>query len=178
MDLSIILDFFKTYGWQLGLLSLSGIVILGFLKWFGCFKKVKDSYKKYLYFSLSVIFSIIACTIYILITKSFNWLNYALLCLAIVGLTLVVYGIYENTGLRALWKKLVLDNIAKLFKLLVSAIVKGSLSKEKVKDIALKVGSEMLNEWAAEAKVLEDKKAEEEKAAEEQKNSNTNEPVA
>ena len=47
MDFNVVLDFFKTYGWQLGLLSLSGIVVLGCLKWFGCFKKVNDKYKKY-----------------------------------------------------------------------------------------------------------------------------------
>ena len=63
MDFNVVLDFFKTYGWQLGLLSLSGIVVLGCLKWFGCFKKVNSKYKKYLYFGLSVVFSIIACKI-------------------------------------------------------------------------------------------------------------------
>ena len=33
MEVNFIIDFFKNYGWQLGLLSLSGIVILGILKY-------------------------------------------------------------------------------------------------------------------------------------------------
>ena len=47
MEVNFILDFFKSYGWQLGLLSLSGIVILGFLKRLGVFKKLNEKYKKY-----------------------------------------------------------------------------------------------------------------------------------
>lgn len=159
MDFNVVLDFFKTYGWQLGLLSLSGIVVLGCLKWFGCFKKVNDKYKKYLYFGLSVAFSIIACTIYILATHSFNWVSYLLLCVAVIGVTLVAYGIYENTGLRELWIKVVLNNISKFFKFLVSAIVKGSVNTEKLKKMAIDLGSETLNELANQAKALEEEKA-------------------
>lgn len=159
MEFNVVLDFFKTYGWQLGLLSLSGIVVLGCLKWFGCFKKVNDKYKKYLYFGLSVAFSIIACTIYILATHSFNWVSYLLLCVAVIGVTLVAYGIYENTGLRALWVKVVLNNVSKLFKTLVSAIVKGSMNADKLKKMAIDLGSETLNELANQAKALEEEKA-------------------
>lgn len=159
MEFNVVLDFFKTYGWQLGLLSLSGIVVLGCLKWFGCFKKVNDKYKKYLYFGLSVAFSIIACTIYILATHSFNWVSYLLLCVAVIGVTLVAYGIYENTGLRALWIKVVLNNVSKLFKTLVSAIVKGSINADKLKKMAIDLGSETLNELANQAKALEEEKA-------------------
>lgn len=159
MDFNVVLDFFKTYGWQLGLLSLSGIVVLGCLKWFGCFKKVNDKYKKYLYFGLSVAFSIIACTIYILATHSFNWVSYLLLCVAVIGVTLVAYGIYENTGLRALWTKVILNNISKFFKAVVAAIVKGSMNTDKLKKMAIDLGSETLNELANQAKALEEEKA-------------------
>ena len=159
MDFNVVLDFFKTYGWQLGLLSLSGIVVLGCLKWFGCFKKINSKYKKYLYFGLSVALSIIACTIYILANHSFNWISYLLLCIAVIGVTLVAYGIYENTGLRELWIKVVLNNISKFFKFLVSAIVKGSVNTEKLKKMAIDLGSETLNELANQAKALEEEKA-------------------
>ena len=159
MEFNVVLDFFKTYGWQLGLWSLSGIIVLGCLKWFDCFKKVNDKYKKYLYFGLSVAFSIIACTIYILATHSFNWVSYLLLCVAVIGVTLVAYGIYENTGLRALWVKVVLNNVSKLFKTLVSAIVKGSMNADKLKKMASDLVSETLNELANQAKALEEEKA-------------------
>ena len=90
-------EFFKNYGWQLTLLALSGIVVLGFLKWVGVFNKLKDTSKKYVYYALSCVLSIIACTIYILATKSFAWASYGILCGAVVGLTGAVYTIYENT---------------------------------------------------------------------------------
>lgn len=155
IDINVIVNFFKTYGWQLSLLAFSGIVILGLLKWFGCFKKLNDKYKKYVYFGLSVIISILSCTIYIFVVNQFNWANYGILCLAIVGFTLTIYGLYEHTGLRTAWKKLVLDNIAKFFKFVIGAIVSGTLSKDKLKEKALSLGSETLNELVTQAKEIE-----------------------
>ena len=157
MDLTCIFEFFKNYGWQLGLLALSGIFVLGFLKWFGCFKKVNPNYKKYLYFGLSVAISIIACTIFIFAAHSFNWANYGALILAICVLTFTYYTIYENTGLRSAWNKVVLNNIAKLFHMIVTAIVSGTMTNDKIKDMAVKLGSDTLNQLAAEARVAEEK---------------------
>lgn len=151
-------DFFKNYGWQLTLLALSGIVVLGFLKWVGVFNKLKDTSKKYVYYALSCVLSIIACTIYILATKSFAWASYGILCGAVVGLTGAVYTIYENTGLRKLWKIVVLDNIAKLFALINNAIITGTLTKERLKKLAIDLGSQTLAELSAEAKTIEDSK--------------------
>lgn len=158
MNYEMIGDFFKNYGWQLTLLALSGIVVLGFLKWIGVFNKVKAESKKYVYYALSCIFSIIACTIYILVTHTFAWASYGILCGAVVGLTGAVYTIYENTGLRKLWKIIVLDNIARLFKLINSTIVTGTLTKDKVKKLAMELGSQTLAELSAEAKTIEDSK--------------------
>lgn len=158
MDYKMIGEFFKNYGWQLTLLALSGILVLGFLKWVGVFNKLKDTSKKYVYYALSCVLSIIACTIYILVTKSFDWASYGILCGAVVGLTGAVYTIYENTGLRKLWKIIVLDNIARLFKLLTSAIVTGTLTKERLKKLAIDLGSQTLNELSAEAKTIEESK--------------------
>ena len=156
MNYNVIIDFFKTFGWQLFLLALSGIVILGALKWFGCFKKIKKDYKKYVYFGLSCAFSLIACTIYLVATHNFNWASYLALCVAVIGLTIVVYALYEHIGLRALWKK-VLNLIAKAFKLLCTAIVTGTLTATKKKDIAVGLGSEILTELVAIAKEKEEK---------------------
>ena len=158
MDYKMIGEFFKNYGWQLTLLALSGIVVLGFLKWVGVFNKPKDTSKKYVYYALSCVLSIIACTIYILVTKSFAWASYGILCGAVVGLTGAVYTIYENTGVRKLWKTFVLNNIAKLFKAISGAIVTGTLTKEKIKKLAIDLGSQALAELSAEAKAIEDSK--------------------
>lgn len=167
----LILEFFKTYGLNLSLLAMSGIVVLGCLKWFGCFKKINANYKKYVYFATSCVLSIVACTIYILAIHEFAWASYLLLCGAVIGFTLAVYGLYEHSGIRTAWKKLVLDNIAKLFKAIVSAIVSGTMSKDKLKTMAINLGSETLNGLVAEAKAIEEQKKleEQEKAKQETK---------
>lgn len=156
MNYNVIIDFFKTFGWQLFLLALSGIVVLGMLKWFGCFRKLKDEHKKYVYFALSCLFSIIACTIYLIVISNFHWISYLMLCIAVIGLTLVVYGIYEHIGLRTLWKK-VLNLIAKAFKSICGAIISGTMSKDKLKKMAVGLGSEVLTELVTVAKENEEK---------------------
>lgn len=155
MDLSMIPEFFKNYGWQLGLLALSGIVLLGFLKWIGVFKKINADYKKYLYFGLSCAFSIIACTIYILMNNAFDWINYGIMCGSVICLTSGAYTIYEHTGLRALVRICILNPIAKLFKILTSA----SLSKADKERMAKELGSEVLNNLVIEARKNEVAKA-------------------
>lgn len=158
MDYEMIGEFFKNYGWQLTLLAFSGIIVLGFLKWIGVFKNLKADNRKYVYYALSCGLSIVACTIYILATKSFAWASYGILCGAVVCFTGAVYTIYENTGLRKLWKTVVLNNIAKLFKLICNALVNGTLTQDKIKDLAIGLGSETLSELTAEAKTIEESK--------------------
>lgn len=156
MNYNVIIDFFKTFGWELFLLALSGSVVLGALKWFGCFKKLNSKYKKYVYFGLSCTFSIIACTIYIVTTNNFHWLSYLTLCFAVMALTIVLYAFYENTGLRAANKK-ILNLISKGFKALCAAIVSGTMSEDKLKKMAVGLGSGILTELANVAKDNEEK---------------------
>lgn len=160
MDYNMIAGFFQIYGWQLGALTLCGIIFLGLLKWFGVFNKVSPKIKKYLYFGLSCIFSIIACTIYLLCTVGIVLLNYITLCVAVIGFTLAIYGLYENTGLRALWQK-VLKLIEKLFKTTLSAIMSGTLNEDKLKSLASKLSIEALNELIGEAKTKENENVQE-----------------
>ncbi|MGN0960768.1 MAG: hypothetical protein ACI4PF_01050 [Christensenellales bacterium] len=162
MEVQGIIKFFSTYGWKLGLLALSGIVVLGFLKKVGTFKKLNPKYKKYVYFGLSAVFSIVACTIYLLATKSFQWIPYLILCGSIFGLTLIVYQIYEHTGLRWLWNKIVdfvCLGIKKFFTLIfVHKVDAKKLEKDMMKfgvDEAIKFGQEL------QAKIDEEKKKQE-----------------
>lgn len=145
MECALIVEFFANYGWKLGLLSLSGIVIFGFLKWFGVFNKLAKNVRKYLYFWLSCVLSIIACTIYVLACGNFEIISYLLLCGAVISITIVVYHFYEHTQLRTVWGK-VLDLIAKLFKFVVSAIVTKTLTEDKLKAKAIELGSQALAE--------------------------------
>lgn len=155
----VVADFCQKFGWKLFLLAIAGIFILGCLKWFGCFKKINDKYKKYVYFTTSCAISIISCTAYILVIHKFVWYNYLLLCGSVIGLTQAVYGLYEIL-IRPHWKRLVLDNIAKLLKKIISAIASGSLDSNKRKEIAMGLGSDILTELIALAKEKEQAKEE------------------
>ena len=164
MEVKIILDFFKNYGWQLGLLSLSGIVILGILKKIGVFKKLNDKHKKYVYSGISAILSIIACTIYILITSQFEIISYLTMCGLVIVTTITAYHIYEHTGARWVWNKffdLLLNATKKLFTL----IFIHKLDSKKIKSEMAKYGIEasqvILNELVAEIEA--NKKLKEEK---------------
>lgn len=163
MDIDMLINFFKSYGWQIGLLALSGMVILGFLKWIGRFKKLPTSDKKYVYYAINCSLSIIACTIYIIINNSFEISSWLILSGAVILLTGMVYNVWENSGLRLLWKKAVLDNISKLFKLIFNRRTKEEIKKKK----ALKLGSEILSQLAIKAQQVEAQKLEDAKLAQE-----------
>ena len=137
MEVGFIIDFFKMYGWQLGLLALSGMVLLGFLKKVGVFNKLKKEYRKYVFFGLSAVLSIIACTVYLLLINGFEWVSYLVLCGMVFVVTYFAYGIYEHTGARWLWNKLidlVVLGVKKLFTLIfVHKVDEKKLTKEITK---------------------------------------------
>ena len=160
MEVKFILDFFKNYGWQLGLLSLSGIVILGFLKKIGVFKKLNEKYKKYVYSGLSAVLSIIACTIYILITSQFEILSYLTVCGLVIVITITAYHIYEHTGARWVWNKFI-DLLWSAIKKLFTLIFVHKLDSKKIKSEMIKYGIEesknILNELVAEVEAHKQK---------------------
>lgn len=169
MEVKFILDFFKNYGWQLGLLSLSGIVILGLLKKIGVFKKLDEKYKKYVYSGISAVLSIVACTIYILITSKFEIISYLTMCGLVIVTTITAYHIYEHTGARWLWNKF-MDIIWAGLKKLFTLIFIHKLDSKKIKSEMTKYGIEasqvVLNELIAEVEA--NKKLKEEKEQEAQ----------
>ena len=164
MEVKFILDFFKNYGWQLGLLSLSGIVILGLLKKIGVFKKLDEKYKKYVYSGTSALLSIVACTIYILITSQFEIISYLTMCGLVIVTTITAYHIYEHTGARWLWNKffdLLLDAIKKLFKLIFIHKLDSKKIKSEMAKYGIEASQTILNELMAEVEA--NKKLKEEK---------------
>lgn len=164
MEVKIILDFFKNYGWQLGLLSLSGIVILGLLKKIGIFKKLNEKYKKYVYSGISVLLSIIACTIYILATSKFEIVSYLTMCGLVIVSTITAYHIYEHTGARWLWNKfvdLLWDAIKKLFTLIFIHKLDSKKIKSEMAKYGIEASQTILNELVAEVEA--NKKLKEEK---------------
>lgn len=171
MEVKFILDFFKNYGWQLGLLSLSGIVILGLLKKIGVFKKLGDKYKKYVYSGISALLSIIACTIYILATSQFEIISYLTVCGLVIVSTITAYHIYEHTGARWLWNKFVdwlWDAIKKLFTLIFIHKLDSKKIKSEMAKYGIEASQTILNELMAEVEANKKLKEEEQQPAEAQ----------
>lgn len=165
MEVGLIIDFFKMYGWQLGLLAFSGIVLLGFLKKVGVFNKLKKEYRKYVFFGISAVLSIIACTAYLLIINKFEWVSYLVLCAMVFAVTYFGYGIYEHTEARWLWNKfidLIVAGVKKLFCLIfVHKVNADKLTKEITKfgvDEAVKLAQELQNKVNEEKKKAEQEK--------------------
>lgn len=152
MTEDMLIRFFENYGWIMTVLATSGIVLVGFLKACGAFKKVNATYKKYVYFGVSCVISILACTIYLCASHKFEWASWGVTAACIIGFTLTLYGVYENTGLRDLLKKVIFTPLKNAFKKMESNIVTASISNEKLGEMALNLGADALTALAEEAK--------------------------
>lgn len=97
---------FQTYGWQLALIALLGIIILGILKYANAFKKVKEENRKPIYFAISLGFSLISTVVYLLIIKQFDITYFIAVATAIYTLNQTMYSVYETTKLKDLVCKL------------------------------------------------------------------------
>lgn len=98
--------FLGIYGWQLSLIAILGIIILGVLKYANVFSKIEKEKRKPIYFVISVGFSVISTIIYLAIMGRFELDYIVTVSTAIYGLNQVFYTIYENTSLRDLLCKL------------------------------------------------------------------------
>lgn len=103
---TMIIEFFEAYGWKLTLIALSGIIILGILKMLHVFDKIPKNYRKYIYAGISSALSIVAAAIYLRLTNGFLWGTFGVCAAAIYALNQVAYALYENTGLRAAFRKI------------------------------------------------------------------------
>lgn len=98
--------FVANYGWQLALIALAGIVILGVLKYANIFSKIEKENRKPVYLAISVGLSIIGSAIYLAVIKKFEFGYFAAIAFAILALNQTMYSIYENTNLRDLLHKI------------------------------------------------------------------------
>lgn len=166
MTEDMLIRFFENYGWIMTVLATSGIVLVGFLKACGVFKKINTTYKKYVYFGVSCVISILACTIYLCASHQFEWASWGVTAACIIGFTLTLYGVYENTGLRDLLKKAIFTPLKNAFKKVESNIVTASISDEKLGEMAITLGADALSALAEEAKRRQEKADAEAKAEE------------
>lgn len=100
----MVVRFFATYGWQLGAIALSGILLLGVLKAFGVFNKIASTKRKYVYTAVSVALSLAGCAAYLGIVGSFDWKAFLVMVPLVYSTNQVAYNLYENTGVRAAFR--------------------------------------------------------------------------
>lgn len=109
-----IINFFNKYGLALTLIAITGIIILGILKYCNLFKKIEEKKRHYIYLAISIGFSLIATAIYLLIIKQFEWKNYLIIASAIYALNQTFYTLFKTTSINSLGK-MVLEFIKQLF---------------------------------------------------------------
>lgn len=102
----MVVKFFTTYGWQLGVVALSGIALLGILKAFGVFSTIATSKRKYVYTAVSVALSLAGCAAYLGIVGNFDWKAFLVMVPLVYSVNQVAYNVYENTGVRAAFRAL------------------------------------------------------------------------
>lgn len=152
-----IIKFFSEYGWQMTVLALSGIFLLGVLKSVKAFDWIRiyavegeektlqvdktKQVKKIVYTFISAGLSVAACCIYLTII---NTELTATLILTISGtiwsMNTITYMLYENLGVRAVWKAFL--NWAKNLILSTTAQIKEKIAAEKARIAAKKAATE------------------------------------
>lgn len=152
-----IINFFSEYGWQMTVLALSGIFLLGVLKSVKAFDWIRiyavegeekilqvdktKQVKKIVYTFISAGLSVAACCVYLTII---NTELTATLILTISGtvwsLNTFAYMLYENLGVRAVWKAFL--NWAKGLILSTTATIKEKIAAEKARIAAKKAATE------------------------------------
>ena len=100
------LTFFSTYGWQLALIALAGIIILGILKYCNVFKKFDKKIRHVLYMVISVGISIVGAIIYLACVHQLTVEYVFIIAGAILALNQTFYAIYDTTTLKDLFTKL------------------------------------------------------------------------
>lgn len=100
-------NFLVEYGWQLGLIALLSIVLLGIFKYTNTFSKLEKSKRKLVYFIITIGLSLIGSAIYLAIIDKFNIAYLGTIATALYAINQTFYSIYENTSLKDLLNKLI-----------------------------------------------------------------------
>lgn len=117
----MIFEFAKLYGNTLLLLALSGIFVLGVLKFFKVFDKIEKSKRKYIYAGISAGLSIIASVCYLAYNGTLTMTMILALCPAIYMLNQSAYAVYENFGIR--------KGLAKVGVMILTIVAQGKMQE-------------------------------------------------
>lgn len=107
-------EFYATYGWQMTIIALAGIIVLGLLKYLGAFKKLSERNRHYCYLAISVGLSAIGTAIYLACVKLFTLDLFITIALANYALNQTFYNLFKILSVNELFV-LILDTIKKLF---------------------------------------------------------------
>lgn len=143
--------FLQNYGWQLALIALAGIIILGVLKYCNVFKKFDEKIRHVLYLVISVGISIIGAVIYLACTHQLTVEFAFIVAGAILALNQTFYAIYDTTTLK--------DLVIKLLDWIKGLITSGK-GKEIVNEITDGTTEDKTEEATQEEQQIEEKKEE------------------
>lgn len=101
-----LLVFLETYGWQLALVAIAGVIILGILKYCKVFDKFEEKLRHFFYLLVSVGISLVGSIIYLACVHQLDAVFVFTIAGAIFALNQAFYTIYDTTSLRDLLKKL------------------------------------------------------------------------
>ena len=101
-----LLAFLSVYGWQLALIALIGVVLLGILKYANLFSKFTKEQRKLIYFAISMGFSVVAAGVYLAIADAFTLEYFVAVAGAIYTLNQTMYAVYDTTPLHTLLAKI------------------------------------------------------------------------
>lgn len=102
----LFLDFFATYGWQLTLIAVAGVMLLGILKYCKVFDKFEEDTRHFLYLLISVGLSIVGSVIYLACIHQLDVALVFPLAAAIWFENQAAYTLYDSTPLRKFLKML------------------------------------------------------------------------
>lgn len=120
-----LIAFFAEYGLAITLIAITGIVILGILKYCNLFKKLEERKRHYIYLTISVGLSLIGTAIYLLVVGQFEFNYFLLIASAIYALNQTFYNIFKITPINTLFRK-ILDFLFKA--------AEEKVNKEKIPD--------------------------------------------
>ena len=124
-----LLEFLKSNGWQLTLIAIAGVIILGILKYANLFKKLNKKVRHALYIGISVALSLVASLIYLICTDGFAVDSFFALASMVFALNQGAYALYDTLTLKELFNK-ILDYIFKNKKEIVEE-VKEQIEEDK-----------------------------------------------
>lgn len=104
--MEVVKELYVQYGWQLSLIAIAGVVLVGILKYSNAFKKQPEQIRHYIYVGLAMVISMGGAVIYLAINKQLTADLFVAFTVTIYALNQTFYNLYKVTPLKDLFGKL------------------------------------------------------------------------